>query len=91
MRLNLGGCSTSRLLHLPARILKVYRGLKTFSHLYCPDALSITFLSPGYSFEYGSHCGKGGKNLCSKDRRMCEEPSIGHDVQFTGQPAVIAS
>lgn len=51
--------------------LKVYRGLKTFSHMYCPDALSTTFFSPGCSLECGSRCGNRGQNLCSKYRRVC--------------------
>ena len=59
-----------------------------FSHVFSPDGLNITLLSQGYIPENGSHCGKGGQKLHSKERG--EEPRIVW-VQLTSELAVISS
>ena len=59
MRLVLGGHKTSRSLHLPARILKVYtEALTGFSHIYHPDDLNSTVLSQGCILETAPTMGR---------------------------------
>lgn len=55
MRPALGGCKTSRSLHLPARIFKVYiEALSGFGHTFSPDGFNSTLLSQGCLLEMAS-------------------------------------
>lgn len=60
MRLALNGCKTSRSLHMPVRILKVYiKAFIGFSHVFSPDSLNI-LLSQGYVLETAPSVGMVG-------------------------------
>lgn len=84
-----GSSETSRSPYLLARILKVdIEALSGFSQVYHPEGLNNTVLSQGYFLETVSHCGNGGQNVSSKDRRGDRVPLI---VQLTGQLAVMSS
>lgn len=89
MRLVLSSAQREVPMHPPARILKVYiEALTGFSHVYCPDDLTLFF--QGCILENSSPCENGGSNIYSKDREGNEEPSVAW-VLLGGQLMVMSS
>ena len=74
MRLFSGSCKTSTSLNSPAGILSLYSMwvLTGFSHVYCPDGLNNTSLSPGCILEAASSFGRQAKHTF-QDRGWGEE------------------
>ena len=86
MRLVLGG-HEMRSRHPPVRILKVYtEALTGFSHIYCPDGLSNTWLSQGCVLETALAVGMMGR----VDRGGGEKAWISW-FRLAGQLAVTSS
>lgn len=74
MRLDLGGCKTSIPLHLPTRILKIYRETLTRSSVHGGwDSIITTFLSQVFILGAASGSGEGKQNTHSKDGEGAEE------------------
>ena len=90
VRFVLGSCKMSPSPYLPARTLKVYtiEAVMEFSHVYHLDDFNnhLLRLYPWKS----SHCGNGGWNIHSKERRGSEELWI-IQVQLEDQLVVLSS
>lgn len=82
----LGDHKTSRCLHAPTIILKVYiESLPGFSHVYSPDGLNNTSLSKGYVLGVASNTGKASRIHIPRTERVSAQ------IQLTGQQVVISS
>lgn len=81
----MGSHKTSRSLHPPTRMLKVYiEALTRFSHEYHSDDLNNILLLQGCFVENGYHHGNVGQEVYSKDRGESKEPQIAR-VKLEGQ------